>query len=684
MNTLSIDLETFSSVDIKKSGLYKYVQSADFEILLFAYGIDDEPVQIIDLAQGETIPKEITDALFNRNVVKKAYNAPFEWYCLCKHFNVKYPFGYLAQWQCTMHHALYCGYPVGLGAVANAMGFPEDKKKMTAGKALIKKFCVPCNPSKANGYRTRNLPHHEPEQWDLFKEYCKQDVVVEREINGKLSAYPVPFTENYLWQIDQYINCCGVKVDTDLIEGAIELHEQITAELTAEAIQLTGLDNPNSPTQLKAWLEEKLNRKIEGLDKETVKGLIDELTKMNDPDTPNYTVRNTVRAISNRPQDTQQIIDILKIRQELGKTSIKKYHAMDEAVCSDNRVRGLLQFYGANRTGRWAGRLVQVQNLPRNYLSTLDIARKFVKEKNIEAIKLLYGNVPDTISQLIRTAFIPADGCEFHIADFSAIEARVIAWLADEQWRLDVFKTHGKIYEASASAMFGVPLEHIVKDRPEYALRQKGKVAELALGYQGGANALVTMGALNMGLAEEELPDIVRRWRQANKRIVDFWYTVENAAIECVEYGVVTSLQKGITFGRDEHNMIITLPSGRQLFYVNPTTTPNQWGKSQVRFYGVNQDTKKWGLIPTYGGKLVENIVQAVARDCLAESIIHLYEAGYTTVMHIHDECVLEVPMNDKEKSLEQAIQIMCKPIKWAEGLPLNADGFSGIYYKKE
>lgn len=656
--TLSIDLETYSSVDISKSGLYKYVQSADFEILLFGYAFDDENVQIIDLAQGELLPPLLLQALFDSAVLKTAYNAPFEWCCLSKYLSVNPALDWLLQWQCTMHHALYCGYPAGLKAVASAMGFDQDKQKMTCGKALIRKFCIPCKPTKTNGNRLRNYPHHEPEQWEIFKEYCKQDVVVEREIFRRLSCYQIPSRERYLWRIDQSINLMGVKVDLDLIEGAVLVHKQVAEELTSEAIRLTGLDNPNSVKQLKEWLEKETGNEITSLAKGTISELI-----------------NSSNSISTTR--------VLQLRLELSKTSIKKYHAMQAAVCGDGRVRGLLQFYGANRTGRWAGRFVQVQNLPRNYLSTLDAARKFTKDANVPALKLLYGNVPDTISQLIRTAFVPREGCIFHVADFSAIEARVIAWLANEQWRLEVFNTHGRIYEASASAMFGVPIEKISKGNPEYALRQKGKVAELALGYQGSAGALIKMGALEKGLTEEELPGIVSRWRQANKRIVDFWHAVENAAVTCVQYGISQALPRGVLFSRDTENLIITLPSGRQLFYVHPIIAPNQWGSPQVYYYGIGDD-HKWELTPTYGGKLTENIVQAVARDCLAECLINLYEAGYETVMHIHDECVLEVPINDTIKSLENAIEIMCRPVSWASGLPLNADGFSGMYYKKE
>ncbi|MCM0760281.1 DNA polymerase [Sporomusa sphaeroides DSM 2875] len=658
MITLSIDIETFSSVDIKKSGLYKYVQSADFQVLLFAYSFDGWPVKVVDLAQGEQLPQTVLSAINNPRVVKHAYNAPFEWYCLSKYFAQRLP---LDQWRCTMLHGLYCGYTAGLAATAVALGLPEDKRKMGIGSALIRTFCVPCKPTAKNGNRTRTMPHHEPEKWDLFKEYCRQDVITEMEIKQKLSAFPVPDQEQRLWEIDQQINASGVAVDASLIDGALHVNEIITNELMAEAIQLSGLQNPKSVKQLSAWLTEETGEEIENLQKATVA----ELIKTTDSDTARR---------------------MLEIRQELSKTSVKKYTAMKAAVCEDSRVRGLLQFYGANRTGRWAGRLVQVQNLPRNHLEPLAWARNRVKAKNIADIKLIFGNVPDTLSQLIRTAFIPSLGHTFHVADFSAIEARVIAWLAGEQWRLEVFATHGKIYEASASQMFGVPLELIVKGNPEYELRQKGKVAELALGYQGAAGALIAMGALTMGLSEDELPDIVRRWRAANKRIVDLWYSLENVALEVMRTGQAAGL-KGLILAREgdyQHQqdfLTITLPSGRKLFYAKPFLQVNDRGREALHYYGVNQDTKKWEVVPTYGGKLTENVVQAIARDCLAESIKRIHMLGYQTVMHIHDEVVIDAP---PEADLNGICRIMGQPISWAPGLLLRADGFSTEFYKKE
>lgn len=660
MQHMSIDIETFSSVDIKKSGLYKYVQSPDFQIILFAYSYCDMPIMTVDLAQGETLPTFVIKALQDPGVMKHAYNASFEWYCLNKFYNSP-----LEQWRCTMLHGLYCGYTAGLGATGAALGLPEDKRKMGVGMSLIRTFCAPCKPSKSNGNRTRTLPHHEPDKWALFKQYNRQDVAVEMEIEKKLSAFPVPESEQKLWELDQVINARGVRVDAQLIEGALHCSEKITGELMDEAVRISGLDNPKSVKQLTEWLQEVTGEDVENLQKETVKDMI-------------------------KTADSCAARRMLEIRQELSKTSVKKYAAMNEAVCGDGRVRGLLQFYGANRTGRWAGRLVQVQNLPRNYLETLGHARECAKGKKVDALKIIYGNIPDTLSQLIRTAFIPSDGHTFLVADFSAIEARVIAWLAGEQWRQDVFATHGKIYEASASAMFGVPIEKIKKGEPEYSLRQKGKIAELALGYQGASGALITMGALKMGLAEEELPDIVQRWRQSNKRIVDLWYKVQNAALQAVRTGEQNGVN-GILFAREgdygtgQDFLTITLPSGRKLFYAKPFLSANQWGNESLHYHGMDQQSKKWAVVDTYGGKLVENIVQAIARDCLAVAIERLEADGFEIVMHVHDEVIIDRWIaTDPETMLEVACGIMGEPIPWAPGLLLKADGFVTEFYKKE
>jgi len=657
MRHLSIDIETFSSVDLKKAGLYRYVQSPDFQILLFAYSFNGEPVRVLDITQRGVLPREISEALADPNVIKHAYNAAFEWYCLNKFY-----LSPLEQWRCTMMHGLYCGYPMGLGKVGEAIGMQEDKRKMGIGMSLIRTFCIPQKPTTKNGQRTRTLPHHELEKWHLFKLYCAQDVVTEMEVERRLSNFPVPDQEQKLWELDQRINAYGVAVDPGLIEGALCCSEVSTTELMAEAIQLSGLDNPKSVKQLTKWLAEETGEEVADLQKATVASMI-------------------------KTTDSGTARRMLEIRQELSKTSVKKYTAMQSAVCIDNRIRGLLQFYGANRTGRWAGRLVQVQNLPKNFLETLTHARDCVKAKKIDVLKVIYGNVPDTLSQLIRTAFVPSPGNVLVVADFSAIEARVIAWLAGEQWRLEVFATHGKIYEASASAMFGVPLGLIKKGNPEYELRQKGKIAELALGYQGAVGALITMGALTMGLTEEELPDVVRRWRAANKRIVDLWFSLENAALQVMRTGQAVGV-KGLILAREgdyenqQDFFTITLPSRRKLFYPRPFLHQNDFGKEALHYHGVDQNTKKWGVISTYGGKLTENIIQAIARDCLAESLMRVNAAGYQTVMHVHDECVIDAP--ETQADLARVCEIMGEPISWAPGLLLKAAGFTSTYYKKD
>ncbi|MBS5285307.1 MAG: DNA polymerase [Clostridiales bacterium] len=656
MKHLSIDIETRSAVEIGKTGLYRYAQDPEFEILLFAYMMDNDPVQIVDLERGETIPEEILKALKSPDVMKHAYNAAFEWYCLNQA-------GYkttLGQWRCTMVHGLYCGFTAGLEATGKAIGLPQDKRKMVVGKALIRYFCVPCRPTKSNGGRRWNLPDHAPEKWHLFKEYCCQDVVTEHEILLRLSAFPVPEEEWDLWRMDVRMNAFGVRVDTGLIEGALAIDAVSTQTLAEEAIRITGLGNPNSTPQLTEWLRRE-GVSTDNLQKATVQELL------------SGELSDNVRRV-------------LEIRQQLGKTSVKKYVAMQTAKCVDGRIRGLTQFYGANRTGRWAGRLVQMQNLPRNYLPTLEGARELVKQKNYPAVQAIYGNVPDTLSQLIRTAFIPSDGNHFVVADFSAIEARVIAWLARERWVNEVFATHGKIYEATASQMFHVPIEKIVKGQPEYALRQKGKVATLALGYQGGVNALIAMGALNMGLDESELPDIVQRWRTANPRIRDLWYAVEEAALAVMQnaqpqgiQNLIFRLEGDLVYGQTF--LTIQLPSGRKLFYPQPFLQENRFGKVAVHYYSVNQRTRKWEIDSTYGGKLVENVVQAIARDCLAETLCRIEARGLQVVFHVHDEVIIDAPMGTAVKEI---CDLMAQPISWAPGLILKGAGFAGDYYMKD
>lgn len=660
MHHLSIDLETYSSVPLAKAGAQKYIASPDFEILLFAYSLDGAPVVCVDFAQGEKLPPGIAAAITSSDYIKHAYNAPFEWGCLSKFVGRRLP---PEQWRCTMFHGLYAGYTAGLDATGRALGIPEDKRKLNAGKALIRYFCVPCAPSKANGGRTRNYPHHNPERWELFKEYCRRDVVTEMEIERRLSAIPVPNSVQKEWETDLIINSRGVMVDMEMVRGAIELGNTVHNSLMDEAVQISGLNNPNSVTQLSSWLETETGEEITSLSKDTVAKMLA------------------------RDNNSAQVQRMLEIRQAISKTSTKKYDAIEAAVCADGRVRGLLQFYGANRTGRWAGRLVQVQNLPRTYTEPLELARVLVKKRKLDALRVIYGSVPDTLSQLIRTAFIASEGHILIDADFSAIEARVISWLAGEEWRLEVFRTHGKIYEASASQMFGVPIELIKKGNPEYALRQKGKVAELALGYQGGTGALVAMGALDMGIPEDDLPDIVSRWREANKRIRDLWYKMDAAAVQVITQGGSVGLNgliiaRELDYNNNTDYMTITLPSGRKLYYNAPQIGENQWGRPSISYMGMDQTTKKWKRIETYGGKLVENCVQAIARDCLAQAIEHLEDAGLPVVFHIHDEVVIDC--EPTIATLEDVVQIMVRPIPWAPDLPLGADGWVGEFFKKD
>lgn len=668
MTKLSIDLETFSSVNITKCGLYKYVQSPDFEILLIAYAFDDGPVRQIDMTAYDQIPEDFYRALFDPGITKKAWNATFEWYCLSKAYAVHEPMKWLPQWQDTMVEALYCGFPGKLALIGPALGMPQDKQKMAEGKALIKYFCVPCAPTKRNGGRTRNLPQHDPAKWDLFKTYNKQDVVTEREAGRILSGYPVPPDEWRNWQLDQEINLRGVAVDPLIINGARTIAATENERLTQEAVQITGLDNPNSTKQLLKWLADE-GEEAENLKKDTVSNLI-------------------------KSTDDAKVKRLMEIRQQTSKASIKKYDAMAAGVCTDGRIRGLTQFYGANRTGRWAGRYVQLQNLPHDQAAHAELARELVKQHDVGMLHLLYPNIPDTLSQLIRTTFVPRAGHKFVVADFSAIEARVIAWWAGETWRQKVFAGDGKIYEASAAQMFGIPVETIGHDADgndigNYALRRKGKVAELALGYQGGAGALIKMGALEgkNALTEDELPDIVRRWRQASPRIVDLWHKCQRAAEDSIRTGR-TNMVNHVAFGctcDPAHNrvfMTITLPSGRQLFYDHPALVPGDRG-DRIIYKGVEQKTKKWGVLDTYGGKLVENTVQAIARDCLALTMQRLAAADFRPVFHVHDEVISEVPAG-WQGALDEACRIMAIPIPWAPGLLLRAAGFESDFYKKD
>lgn len=657
MNHLSIDIETRSDVDIGSAGAYRYAQSEDFEILLFAYMADDEEVRIVDLKQGERIPEGIVCALQDPDVIKHAYNAAFEWYCLNR-AGYQTPIG---QWQCTMIHGLYCGYTAGLEATGKAIGLPQDKQKLTVGKALIRYFCCPQKATKSNGGRKYNDPVHDINKWNLFKEYCKQDVVTENEIRKRVNLFPVPDSEWELWRLDVKMNAFGVRVDRQLIDGALYIAAESEARLTKEAQAITGLDNPNSTAQLLGWLNDQLDMDVPDVRKETVADLLN----------------------MDIPADVRRV---LEIRQQLGKTSLKKYDTMEAAMGEGDRIRGISQFYGANRTGRWAGRLVQLQNLPRNYLETIDEARRLTIAKNYTGLKAVYGDVPDTLSQLIRTAFIPSEGRKFVVADFSAIEARVIAWLAGETWVNEVFATTGKIYEATASQMFGVPIDLIKKGNPEYALRQKGKVATLALGYQGGTGSLIAMNALKMGLTEEELPDIVSRWRQSNPRIVDLWYSIEKAAVAAVQtcqqtstHGLIFSMESDLVYGQSF--LTVLLPTGRKLFYPRAYLDMNRFDKLAIHYYTVGQQSRRWEVTSTYGGKLTENIVQAIARDCLAEVLRRLADRGLDFVFHVHDEVIVDAP---QELTVEDLCALMAEPILWAPGLILKGAGFEGNYYKKD
>lgn len=671
LHHLSIDLETYSEVNIGKAGAYRYILDPSFEILLFAYSLDGMPVECIDVASGQVIPLWLKSAIKNPLYIKHAYNAAFEWFALSKYLGLLPP----DQWRDTMLHALYCGYPASLDAAGRAMGLPEDKKKLTTGKALIRYFCVPCKPSNANGNRTRNLPRHDPAKWALFKEYNGQDVVTEMEIDRRLSAFPVPAFVQKQWETDLMMNARGVAADMEMVSGALVIGATVKSQLMAEARQLSGLDNPNSIKQLAQWLTDATDSDAE----------ITSVTK------------ETVATMLKQPQPAN-VQRMLEIRQELGKTSTKKYDALETCIADDGRVRGLLQFYGANRTGRWAGRLVQVQNLPRTYTHPLPPARQLVKDRNIDGLRLMYGSINDTLSQLIRTAFVATPGNVLIDADFSAIEARVISWLAGQEWRLEVFRTHGKIYEASASQMFHVPIEKIKKGNPEYALRQRGKVAELALGYQGGVSAMRRMdtGHNLDDLSDDEVKGIVDRWRETNSMIRDLWNIVDSAAVTVITNGGAQTIRSETTDAvitlaceldviTGTRYMTILLPSGRKLYYPSPEIGVNRWGNPSVSYMGQNQTTKRWERVETYGGKLVENIVQAIARDCLAIAIENLEAQGLHVVFHIHDEVVIDTPAwADEDTMLETVTKIMTKPIPWAQMLPINADGWVDKYFKKD
>lgn len=666
MRTMSVDIETYSSVDIKESGVYAYAAAPDFEILLIGYKLDDGPVEVIDLTdivRDTKMEEDFWEALENPDVVKTAYNANFERTCLAAWTKRPMP---PEQWRCTAVHAATLGLPGTLGAVGAALGLPQDKQKDAVGKRLIDYFCKPCKPTKVNGGRTRILPEHALEKWEQFIEYNRQDVVAETAIREKLKIYPVPASEQELWNWDQNMNDHGVSLDMDLARKIIRYDAVYRERLMEEARKLTGLENPNSLAQLKAWFKNYFGLDITSITKDSIPVIEQQLDDL-------------VTGGNCHPEEVEPGFRMLQIRKELGKTSVKKYEAMEAAVCPDGRLRGILQFYGANRTGRWAGRIVQVHNLPQNKIPDLDLARQLVKEEDFETIEMLFEGIPFVFSQLIRTAFIPSEGCRFVVSDFSAIEARVIAWLADEEWRLEVFRTHGKIYEASASQMFHVPIENIKKGSK---LRQQGKVAELALGYGGGFGAMKAMDKAG-SIPDDEIPMIIANWRKASPKICKFWYNSEGAAKTAIQERRTVKLKHGISFSYINRILFIGLPSGRKLAYYDARIETNAKGKEAITYAGVNQDTKAWGRLETWGGKLVENIVQAVARDCLAETIKNVSAAGYQIVMHVHDEIIVDVPVENTD-ALKEITDIMARTVSWAPGLPLRGDGYETDYYKKD
>ena len=646
---LSIDLETYSDVDLPNCGVYRYVEG-DFHILLFAYAFDDEETKCVDMACGEQLPAEVVDAIHNENIIKSAWNAQFERICLSKYFGTQLD---PDSWQCTMVWAASLSLPLKLATAAQVLKTTQQKDAV--GERLLRYFSIPCKPTKSNGGRTRNLPEHAPDDWKLFKSYCIQDVETERDIRRRLEKFPLMAQEWDFYHMDQRINDRGILIDRELVQQAIICNMAMSEEMTKRAYALTGLENPNSVSQLKSWLEER-GIEVDSLGKKNVASLITDLDKHS---------------------ADGEALDMMKLRLQMAKSSVKKYQAAERYICEDGRAHGLFQFSGANRTQRWAGRGIQLQNLPQNHISTLDEGRDLVKLGCFDMIEVLYGNTPDILSQLIRTMLIPKDGCEFIVADFSAIEARVLAWLAGEQWRLDAFKRGEDIYCASASQMFGVP---VVKHGINGELRQKGKVAELACGYGGGSGALISMGALDMGLKEDELPDIISSWRDANPEIVKFWYAVEKAAIETVKDHNDRSVGR-IGFQFSANTLWIVLPSGRRLAYIKPRLQPNRFGRMALTFKGLGTNNK-WVRGETYSGKLTENITQATARDLLAEAMRRMELAGLGIVGHVHDEVILEVPKG--QYTVDDVCNIMNQNPAWADGLPLSSAGYTGAWYYKD
>lgn len=654
---LFIDVETYSSVDIKESGAYKYIESPDFEILIIGYALDDGPVKIVDLAQGEEMPEEFEEALLDPDCVKVAHNAVFERLSF-KRIGYNVP---AEQWYCTSVKAAYCGLPLSLDGVSKALNLTD--KKLDTGKALIKYFSCPCKATRVNGMRTRNYPEHAPEKWEMYKEYNKYDVLAEREIFKRLEAYIIPNIERKMYVLDQNINDRGILVDMELAESAIAVDNTYTSILTQHAQQLTGLENPNSPVQIRQWIEKTTGCVVMSLSKETMPDLMKEFA------------------------DYPDVIELLNIRKKLSKTSIKKYYAMLNCAMKDHRVRGTFQFYGANRTGRWAGRLLQLQNLSKNHISHIEVPREMIRARDWESVEMMYDDVADILSQLVRTALIASPGKVFSVADFSAIEARVISWLANEKWRMDVFRGDGKIYEATGAKMFNVPISAITKGS---VLRDKSKISELALGYEGSLGALKRMGGERMGLSDTEMMSLVRKWRSANPAIVDMWKEIDEASKEAVRYQrPVSCTCRNIIFDCNGEFMTIQLPSGRKLFYYGPKFKDKKIGHSTMPtrvlcYQGVVQETKQWGEIDTYGGKLTENIVQAISRDLLGNSMLNLEANDYHPVCHIHDEVLCEVPEENAQAYYEEMASIMGTPPEWASDLPLRADGYTTPFYLKD
>lgn len=646
---LGIDLETYSDVDLGNCGVYRYVEG-DFHILLFAYAFDDDPVQIIDLACGEELPQEVRDAIFDPDIIKVAWNAQFERTCLSQYFGTQLS---PDSWRCSMVHAASLALPLKLKTAAEVMKTGEQKDR--AGEDLIKYFSVPCKPTKTNGGRTRNLPEDAPEKWQMFKDYCLQDVRTERDIRKRLEQFPLLDHEWDFYHMDQRINDRGILIDRNLVEQAITCDLMLSDEMTKRAYALTGLENPNSVSQLKGWLEER-GIPVDSLGKKDVAALINDLDKHS---------------------ADQEALDMMKLRLQMAKSSVKKYQAADRYICKDGRAHGLFQFSGANRTQRWAGRGIQLQNLPQNHISTLDEARELLKMGCFDMLEVIYGNTPDILSQLLRTMLIAKPGHQFIVADFSAIEARVLAWLAGEQWRIEAFNRGDDIYCASASQMFGVP---VVKHGVNGELRQKGKVAELACGYGGASGALISMGALDMGLTEDELPGLIDDWRNSNPHIVQFWWDVERAAVDTIKDRQDRKVGR-VGFQFYSNTLWLVLPSGRKLANIKPKMLPNRFGRMAVTYEGLGQNNK-WGRGETYSGKLVENITQATARDLLAEAMWRMEKAGLDIVGHVHDEVILEVPTGSV--TVDEVVRIMSINPAWADGLPLNAAGYSGFYYFKD